>query len=218
MKKMILIAIALFAAKVLVIQTLAQGTLYVSNLGQTSTGSASIASDSWIAQTFITGPNSEGYILNSVQLLMDATSGTPSGFTVSLYSKTGDPHSLQIPGDSPQSSLGSLSGSDPTTSGIFNYTASGIMLSPSTFYFLVATATTSVADGAYTWSAANGVTQNNGFTIDNSYFGSPNGSSWTWYPRQDVFQFGIYATAVPEPATLALAGLGLACLIFWGRR
>src|SRR6516162_4317431 len=63
-----------------------QAAVYVSNLGQTPTGSGTIASDSWLAQTFVTGPNSSGYLLNSVQLLMDAPSGTPGGFSLSVYS------------------------------------------------------------------------------------------------------------------------------------
>jgi hypothetical protein len=176
-----------------------QGTLYVSNLGQTPIGSATIGSNSWVAQTIVTCRSSGGYVLNSVQLLTDVASGTPGGFVVSLYSKTGDPHSFHIPGDVPQNSLGSLGGSDPAAGGIFTYTASGIMLSPSTFYFVVVTAATPTNEGAYVWSAEATLTQSNGFAIDDSYFSSTNGSSWTSHLRQNVFQLGIYATAVPPP-------------------
>jgi hypothetical protein len=186
-----------------------QAAVYVSNLGQTPTGSGTIASDSWLAQTFVTGPNSGGYLLNSVQLLMDAPSGTPGGFSLSVYSKTGDPHSFHLPGDSPQTSLGSLTGLAPDTSGTFSYTASGIILAPSTFYFLVATATTPSATGAFSWSAADSFTQANGFTIDDVYFGSPDGSSWTLYLRQNVYQFALDATPVPEPSSLALTALAV---------
>jgi len=191
----------------------AQGTLEVSNLGQTPTGSAAIGSDSWIAQTFVTGNNSGGYTLDSVQLLMDAASGSPGGFDVSIYSKTGDPHSFTSPGDTVHSSLGSLSGLDPSAGGLFTYTASGITLSPSTFYFVVVTAATPISQGAYNWSAANSFTQNS-WTIEDLYLSSSNGSSWSATLRQDVFQMAVYTTATPEPATLTLAGLGVACLIF----
>lgn len=190
----------------------AQGTLYVSNLGQTSTSSASIGSDSWIGQQIYTGTNTDGYDLNSVQLLMDAASGSPSGFTVSIYSDSSD---------EPGSSLGSLSGSDPSAGGIFTYTASGITLSPATDYFIVLTAATPVAQGAYVWSAANSSQGSDLWAIDNAYYSSSDGSSWMAYaPRGggDAPQMAIYATAVPEPSTLALAGLGLACLSFWLRR
>jgi hypothetical protein len=191
----------------------AQGMLEVSNLGQTPTGSAAIGSDSWIAQTFVTGNSSGGYALNSIQLLMDAASGSPGGFDVSIYSKTGDPHSFTLPGDTVHDSLGSLSGPDPSAGGLFTYTASGITLSPSTFYFVVVSAGTPVSQGAYNWSAANGVTLGS-WTIEDLYLSSSNGSSWSATLRQDVFQMAIYTTATPEPATLALAGLGIACLIF----
>src|ERR1039458_4682788 len=100
---------------------LAQGTLYVSNLEQTPTGRGAVESDSWIAQTFITGTNSGGYALNSVQLLMDAASGSPrgspSGFAVSIYS------SLST---EPASNLANLVGSDPSGGGIYTYTASDL--------------------------------------------------------------------------------------------
>ena len=147
---------------------------------------------------------------------MDAASGNPGGFDVSIYSKTGDPHSFTLPGDTVHSSLGSLSGLDPSAGGLFTYTASGISLSPSTFYFVVVTAATPVSQGAYDWSAAGSFTQNSAtsWTIDDAYFSSSDGSSWTQTIRQDVFQMAIYTTATPEPATLALAGLGIACLIF----
>jgi hypothetical protein len=194
----------------------AQGTLYVSNLGQTPTGSAAIGSDSWIAQQFYTGTNADGYVLNSVQLLMDAASGSPSGFTVSIYSFNNSNYG-------PGSNLGSLSGSDPAAGGVFTYTASGLTLSPSTAYFIVQTSAMPVAQGAYVWSAANGANGTEGsdlWAIDGSYASSSDGSSWTVYDGrgEDVFQMAIYATAVPEPTTLALAGLGLACLSFWRRR
>jgi hypothetical protein len=186
-----------------------QGILYVSNLGQAPTGSLAVGSNSWSAQTFVTGSSPGGYQLNSLQLLMDAASGTPGGFAVSIYSKTGDPHSLHLPGDTPQSSLGSLAGSDPAAGGLFTFTASNLMLSPSTFYFVVVTATTPTNEGAYVWSAADTLTQSNGFTIDDSYFSSTNGSSWTSYLRQDVFQLGVNASVAPPPnLTIARDGAG----------
>ncbi len=186
----------------------AQGTLYVSNLGQTPTGSASIGSDAWIAQSIITGTDSSGYILNSIQLLMNTASGNPSGFNVSLYSSlSGEPYN----------NLGNLVGSDPSVGGIFTYTANGLTLSPSTDYFIVLTAATPVAEGAYDWSAANSFTESNQWQLNDAYFSSPDGSGWTGHARGDVFQLAINATVVPEPATLTLAGLGLACLSFWRR-
>jgi hypothetical protein len=113
MKKTIWVA-AVLAAELLASQILqAQGSLYVSNLGQTSTGSMGIGSNSWIAQPFFTGTDPNDYSLNSIQLLMNAASGSPSNFTVSIFSHTAD--------GTPGSNLGSLTGSDPAAGGIFTY-------------------------------------------------------------------------------------------------
>jgi hypothetical protein len=189
----------------------AQGTLYASNLGQTPTGSAVIGSDRWIAQNFTTGIDPNGYNLDSIQLLMDGTSGSPSGFSVSIFSSLGN--------GSPGSSLGNLSGSDPASGGVFIYTASGIMLSPSSSYFVVVTAATPVSQGAYGWSAANssGSTQ---WAIDAVYASSANGSSWTLINGKAAFQMAIYATAAPEPSCLCLLGVGgvVSALFFRNRR
>lgn len=191
----------------------AQGTLYVSNLGQTPTGSAAIGSDSWIAQTFETGTNAGGYVLNSVQLLTGAASGTPSGFNVSIYTSSTGSLSGQ-----PSNNLGNLIGSDPWSGGMFTYTASELTLSPSTVYYVVATTATPVAQGAYFWSGANALSGDtpgsSGWIIFDAYYSSANGSSWNFNARVNVPQLGIYATAVPEPSTLALVGLGLAALSF----
>lgn len=178
----------------------AQGVTYVSNLGEPSTGSQAVGSDSWIAQGFFTGTNSDGYALNSVQLLMNAASGNPGGFAVSLYSRLGN--------GTPGISIGSLSGSAPAVGGLFTYAASGLTLPPHTAYFVVATSLTPVAQGAYDWSAATG---SNGFVygseqwfIDDGFFGSANGLNWIEHSRQAVFRLGINAVSVPEPSTLVL--------------
>ncbi len=192
----------------------AQGMLYVSNLGQTPTGSASIGSDAWIAQEFFTGNDSSGYTLNSIQLLMNAASGNPSGFTVSLYSSSSSGNGTFGDG----SSLGILTGSDPRAGGIFTYTASGLTLSPYTYYFIVLTAATPVAEGAYVWSEGRYAFGSNQWEILFDYYNSANGSSWTGHARSGAFQMAIDATPVPEPATYALAGLGLAALSFWRRK
>jgi hypothetical protein len=185
----------------------AQGTLYVSNLGQTPNGSEAIGSDSWLAQVFSTGTNSGGYVLNSVQLLMGAASGSPSGFSVSIYGSL-----------NPTNSLGNLSGPDPSAGGIFTYAASGLDLSPSTTYFVVVTAATPVAQGAYNWSAGTQYTfGGNQWEIAATYFSSSDGLTWTGHGRSDAFQMAIYATAVPEPSVAGLLGLG-GLGFLWHRR
>ena len=141
---------------------------------------------------------------------MNTPSGSPTGFVASVYSSAGG-----IPG----SSLGCLSGSDPLSGGIFTYTNSGIMLSPSTVYLIVLTAATPAAQGAYSWNYDDNFSYDTGdYWRAGAYaYSSSNGSSWFRYsyPFQ---QLAIYATAAPEPSTLALAGLGLAALSFWRRK
>ena len=188
----------------------AQDTIYVTNLGQTPTGSEAIGNDSWLAQVFGTGTNSGGYVLNSVQLLVDTSLGSPGGFSVSIHNTTAYPNLVG-------GSVGSLSGVDPFAGGVFTYTTSGITLLPNNFYFVVVTAATPTSQGTFNWSITRDTLPFSGWSILNSSprlsrFRSTDGENWIFEDRQNVFQLAIYATPVPEPATDALLGLGLAAL------
>jgi hypothetical protein len=191
----------------------AQGTLYVSTLGETLTSSLAVGSDSWLAQPFDTGTNAAGYALNSVQLLMSAATGNPSGFSVLIYNQTtSSPYS-------PMNSVGSLGGSlNPSASGLYSYTASGILLSPHTLYYLVVTATMSVAQGAYNWRDASDLAEGSDqWIIEPGYSSSSDGLSWQ-YLRPNTFSMAIYATAIPEPSAVSLISLGCGILFYVRRR
>ena len=208
--KALINGIILFTMWFVIRSAQAQGTLYVSNLTQPSTNSMAVAGDSWIAQLFLTGTNPGGYTLNAIQLLMNSDSGNPSGFTISVYTP-----SNAIPG----TYLGNLVGpSNPSTKGIFSYSASGIMLSPLTSYFIVVTASTPISNGAYYWSLANtGLDTTFGDTrwaIYQLYGTSSNGQNWAETAGQNNFQMAIYATAVPEPSALWLIFLGSGVFIY----
>ena len=141
-----IIAFLLLAARV----ASAQGaTTFLSNIGQSSAGSASVGSDSWLAAGFETGTNTSGYLLDSIQLGMANSTGSPSSFNVSVYNNGSFPR-----GTSPGNSLGTFMGSlDPTTSGTYTYTASdSLALSPDSVYFIVVSADAPIATGAYQWS------------------------------------------------------------------
>jgi hypothetical protein len=190
--------------------TQAQGTVYLSNLGQTSIGSETVGSDSWRAAAFETGNNTSGYTLNSVQLAMTVVSGSPDEFAVMLYAQSGNPSST-FPG----SSIDSLSGSaNPSVGGIYTYIAPDVTLSPNTFYFIVITAGTAVANGAYEWSYVNvnSYNQSGGWSSLGSGWTSSDGSSWNRIAGAP--QYAITATAIPEPSTVSLILLGSGIFIY----
>lgn len=200
-----MIAIPAFALAVLAPQiTQAQGTLYLSNLGQTSTGRSSVGNDSWLGEGFSTGTNAGGYLLNSVQLALADASGNPGGFTAMLY--TGVGAAAPFPG----TSLGTLNGSlQPVTAGIYAYSpASDLALSPNTMYFIVLTAGTVVANGAYEWSFTSTYppVSSGGWHGSAAFVSSSDGLNWHF--NSAYAQFGISATDVPEPSTLGLLILG----------
>jgi len=191
--------------------TQAQGTIYLSNLDQPSIGNNPLGSDSWVASEISTGNNTSGYLLDSIQLGMTSASGNPNSFTVMLYS------AVALTGINPGSSLGTLNGSsDPSTTGIYTYTPnSSLILSPG-IYFIVVTAGTSVANGAYEWN----LTDPNSYSPINGWraggvWKSSDGLAWLY--NSGAPQFVITATAIPEPGVLSSLGLGGLCFL-WHRR
>ncbi len=206
MKKIILLAILAPAAVVWSPHvTRAQGTAYVSNLGFTSSGSLPVASDSWLAGNFITGTNARGYLLNSVRLALGDASGNPSGFTAMLYASPAT-------GGLPISWVGTLGGSlDPVAAGTYTYSpTSSLTLSPIRVYWVVLTAGTPAADGAYAWSttAAYPPLSTGGWSGGRDFLSSIDGLNWQSVPGAYA-QFAIAATDVPEPGVGTLLVLGL---------
>ena len=213
--KIIVVGVVVFAVALLAPQIVqAQGTMtYVSSLSQTSTGSPSVGSDSWLAAGFYTGTDPSGYTLSSIQLAMTDASGNPNGFTVMLYT------AISGAGPLPGSSLGTLDGSlNPVTGGIFTYTpGSSLTLSPNASYFIVLTAGTIVANGAYSWSENTfPASSSGGWFAENGVLQSSNGTSH-WSAIPGIGQFAINATAIPEPGVLGLFGLGSLAFL-WHRR
>ena len=197
--------------------TQAQGTMTVlSNLNQTTAGSIAVGSDSWLFEGFSTGNNPSGYVLNSIQLEMAGGSGNPSNFTVMIYNNP-------PAGISPGSSIGTLNGSlNPVAGGIFTYTpASNITLSSSKWYFIVLTAGTTVANGAYEWdyTSAFSYNPNGGWSGTGNFSSASDGSDYSnyYYLSGDYAQYAINVTDVPEPGVLGLFSLGGVAFL-WHRR
>jgi hypothetical protein len=220
MKKQIAIRIIILTGALLFpLITQAQGMTYISNLGQSSAANAAIGSDSWLALSFSTGTNSSGYQLNSIRLGMANAMGNPNGFTVMLYS------AIESGNASVGNSLGALNGSlNPVAGGTFTYIpTSNLMLAPNTPYFIVLTAGTIIASGAYEladssvgpvnynpiggWQAPVSVAAEDNYQ-------SSNGSNWGLFFASP--EYAINATAVPEPDMYAL--LCIAGLCFFGLR
>lgn len=221
MKKLIIGSVITLAISLASYTAQAQGTMaYFSNLGQISTGSLAVGSDSWLASLFVTGTNSGGYTLDSIQLGMADASGNPGNFTVMLYGNGNYPGAIDI-----GSNLGTLDGSlNPVSSGIFTYTAaSNLILSPVTEYYIVLTAATGVANGAYNWSyvGTNFYSPSGGWSsrgVFETVLTSSDGLSWSPNLSSGHYaQFGINATAIPEPGIFGLVGFG-GLAFLWHRR
>jgi PEP-CTERM motif len=195
----------------------AQGTTYVSSLGLPPTGSSSVGSDTWLAEAFWTGTNGGGYLLDSVQLALTNASGTPSGFTVMIYNNGAGPN-----GVSPGTNLYTLNGSlDPVAGGVYTYSpGSSLALLPYRFYFIVLTAGTPVASGAYEWNVTStrGYITSGGWGAPNNLMSSSDGVHWGFPSPAAYAQFAISATPVPEPSTLALLALGGGFLLWQHRK
>jgi hypothetical protein len=220
--KIITSGIFIFAVALATSQLLqAQGTMtYLSSLSQTPTSTLPVASDYWLAALFFTGTNSSGYMLDSIQLGMADASGNPTNFTAMIYSAFIGGAVL------PENSLGTLSDSlDPSTAGTYTFTSvSNLLLSPSTFYFIVLTAGTAVANDAYSWSESAFPPNSSGaWSAGNAVIHSGDGiSGWSSdpspYAYSGIGQFAINATAIPEPDVLGLFGLGSLAIIWYRRK
>ena len=207
-----IIAFLLLAARV----ASAQGTTtFLSNIGQSSSGSQTVGSDSWLAAGFVTGTDASGYLLDSIQLGIADSTGNPSDFTVKVYNNGSFPG-----GASPGSSLGTFVGSlDPTTSGTYTYNLpGGLMLSTRATYFIVVTAGTPEATGAYQWSdtGANNYNPTAGFFSIGAIWTSANGTSWS--DTAGYLQYSLIGSVAPEPGVVGLLVMGGLGMMWWTKR
>ena len=187
----------------------AQSTLLVSNLGKTSSGAIAAGSNSQLAQFFYNngsnpseGGSDAGFHLDSVQLLMSNPVGSPNSFSVGIYSGASRR-------EGPGPLVGFLNGATPDSAGVYTFTAPNITLASLTVYWLVVSGGTSVEQGSYSWNLAanNSYDSDNGSGLSPYYDSSPSGSLWTRNGSTPL-QFAVYVTAIPEPSSLALLGVG----------
>lgn len=219
MKRVIAVIVVLqiigFFERSLLAQGTLQGSLYLYSMDRLSppVSTLPIGSDSWGAQGFSTGANTDGYVLNSI-ILPPVTSlmGNPSNLVVSLYG-------FNASSGGPGNSLFTLANALTPPENNYDYTSisgAGVILLPNTVYFIVLTAETPVSVGAFGWGVANqGAQSSDGWAFYARYYDSQNGLSWQNNTSANYFRMGMYATAVPEPAAGILFGL---CLVGLARR
>lgn len=172
--------------------------------GYDTIGGPTSASGAWLAAAFQTGSNPAGYNLNSIGMAMRFEDGfvVPDGnFTVSVWSDA-----LGVPGS--VISGGSLSGSaDPSSTGVYAYTASAATLAPATQYWVVARVPS--GGGTYLWNYAEDTTQTTaapGWTVEGLYAFRDFEQGWQALNEFQPFMMSIAATAVPEPSEYAACG------------
>jgi len=142
---------------------------------------------------------------------MASPTGSPDGFAVMIYEEGAS--------GEPSSEIGALSGTDPTSGGIYTYSTGSISLLPATAYYIIVTSATPITTGAFEWemTTSSGYTSMDGWRTGGIAYGdSSDGSNWN-NSRGLAFQFAVSATAVPEPSVVSLVGLGGLALALYYR-
>jgi hypothetical protein len=207
-------AVAAIALGIALPQT-ARSATYISTLTQPNSFNATaVGSDGWLAVSFITGAAPDGYNLDSVQLRGSSGPSPNGNFSVSLYSDDSG---------APGLGLGPLAGPNPSADAIYTFTSAGLVLAPSTQYWITARATQPQSVNGYVWDLPTGTnyTSADGWTIDvnDAYAYSPTGGQGDWAAQGGaLYYFAVNATAVPEPGTCAAGVLAIGAIIWLRRR
>ena len=189
--------------------------VYDSITGQTPYSISLIANTTdLLAQQFTT--TSDNLRLDSVTLLMDQLPGHSGNAVVSIYTDNG----ANAPGVMVTNGLLSDPATYPTTMDSVVFTASNLLLTGSTSYWVVFQAQT---PGQFEWTATQATA--NGFgpwSSDPPYYYINTAGDGVFKDLFDSpFEMAIYASnpsAVPEPSTYVLLGIALSAVGFARRK
>jgi hypothetical protein len=185
---------------------------YLSNVDTTDNGSYGISGSTWVAQPFRTGTSSGGYTLDAIDLPMAYGEAGVTNFRVIIYSNNNG---------RPGTALETLSGNTvPFTPGTYSYASSGITLSATTFYWIVAAADNTPSQNGfsgYYWDYTRDTVFNasDGWQIPfgntHAYYNVSTGQ-WSIFSSSTygTERFSVEATAAPEPDLFAFVTLGSA--------
>ena len=183
-------------------------TALVSNMNQTTSGSASSTNEDG-AQAFTTGTNSFGYTLESVQISLTVGGSPFPAHTVSIWTESSN---------NPGSSLGTLTNPDPVVNGVNTYTTTdGISLSAGTTYFIVVDNSPNAGDSgrmAVTGSDSEDSGAASGWSIGDGRVYRDHDSTGSWGIYQNSLKIRINGQVivpppeVPADSSLVPDGLG----------
>lgn len=180
--------------------TAVQASVIVSTLPQTSSNDVGIGGTNDYAAGFVWGTTET---FASADLYLGVEGEPTASLFVSLFDDAGG---------SPGSSVLALSGpTGITTAGLYAYTGLAALTSGSTYWLVASTGTYGDSDNEYIWY--DGTLGDSGY-VDTQWRRLPTFVSWSSSSLVVPAAFRVNSVSVPEPATLALFGIGLAGLGF----
>jgi hypothetical protein len=158
-----------------------------------------------LAQGFSVGSSSTNLDVQSVKVGLFATSSGSVPLTVAIYSDNSG-----VPG----SALFTSGTVNVGNTGVYTFPFSGVSLNTSTSYWIV-------PQGPASWYLNDDDTSpagqnSSGYARTSTKRNSPS-VGWTT-PSPNLSSYSVSINAVPEPSTLALAGLGMAACVVAARR